>query len=645
MSLAFRLLILLLVTASAAQADDAATVNEEPITDADRDHWAFRPLVRPVPPAVVDAAWPLNPIDRFILARIEQEQLAPLPPADRVTLLRRVSFDLTGLPPRPDDVASFVADRSPDAYARLVDRLLASPAYGERWAQHWLDLARFAETDGFEHDKLRPDAWRYRDWVIDALNHDLPLDEFIALQIAGDELRPGDAQAAQATGFLLAGPDMPDINLSDERRHNVLNEITSTVGSVFLGLQVGCAQCHDHKYDPISQADFYRLRAVFETAELFKTPPVGRVVRESGAASTSHLMIRGDFRRPGPEVEPAFPRIANSWGDTLAPAGAGRRAALARWLIRPDHPLTTRVLANWLWQHHFGEGLCRTPGDFGLMGDSPTHPELLDWLATELVARGWSMKQMHRLLVTSAAYQQASRAESPEWSEDQSREARVRLRRSLAADPDNHWLSRTNRRRLEGEAIRDAMLAAAGRLSSSRGGPGVMAPLPAEVQGALLAGQWKTSPNEEEHLRRSIYLFVRRNLRYPLFEAFDRPDMQASCPRRGVSTTAPQALVLMNSDLAVSAAQALAERVTDQAETDELAQIRLIYHCALGRDPATYETEAARRFLQSQAAGSDAANRHLPPNSTPDKGDPRANAALVDFCRAMLNLNEFVYVD
>lgn len=347
-------------------------------------------------------------------------------------------------------------------------------------------------------------------------------------------------------------------------------------------------------------------------------------------------MVRGDFRRPGPVVEPAFPRIANPWDDEVLATSAGqptsgRRAALARWLTRPDHPLTTRVLMNWLWQQHFAHGLCRTPSDFGVMGDSPSHPKLLDWLATELVAHGWSLKQMHRLVVTSATYRQASRLGSPEWSEEQNREAESRLRRSLAVDPDNRWLGRMNRRRLEGEEIRDAMLAAAGRLSAGRGGPGVMAPLPPEVQGALLAGQWKTSPNEEEHRRRSVYLFVRRNLRYPLFEAFDRPDTQASCPRRAISTTAPQALVLMNSEFAVAAAQALAEQALREAGADATARIALIYRWTLGRDPMASESDAARRFLNSQTAGS----------------DPLAHdrAALIDLCRAMFNLNEFVYVD
>jgi hypothetical protein len=544
-----------------------------------------------------------------------------------------VTFDLTGLPPRPDEVAAFLADDSPLAYERVVDRLLASPAYGHRWAQHWLDLARFAETDGFEHDKVRPEAWRYRDWVIEALNRDLPLDEFVQLQIAGDEIRPDDPQAAIATGFLLAGPDMPDINLLEERRHMVLNEITATVGSALLGLQVGCAQCHDHKFDPISQADFYRLRAVFESAELFKTPVAGRVVQESQTVPVSHLMVRGDFRRPGPIVQAAFPRIANLPGDAISqPADkpAGRRTALARWLTSDRQPLTPRVLANWIWQHHFTQGLCRTPGDFGAMGDLPTHPELFDWLATELVGQGWSLKRMHSLLVLSDAYRRSSRPTSPDWSSKQARDAQERWQLAAGADPHNSWLWRMNRHRLEGETARDAMLAAADTLSRGWGGPGIMAPLPTELVATLLPGQWKASENQEEIHRRSVYLFVRRNLRYPLFEVLDRPDTNASCPRRNVSTTAPQALALLNSDFSLSAARELATFIAGHEPSNAEAQVRLVYERTLGRPPSDQELRAATSLLAA-------------PSQPQSAGTP--SAALVDLCLAMFNLNEFIYVD
>ena len=622
--------LLVIVGLATARADESAPLVEPPITPADRDYWAFKPLSRPsLPETDGDGT---SPIDGFILARLKREGILPLPEADRLTLLRRVTFDLTGLPPSPDEIAAFLADNAPDAYEHVVDRLLASPAYGERWAQHWLDLARFAETDGFEHDKVRPDAWRYRDWVIDALNRDMPLDEFIQLQIAGDELQPEDPQAAIATGFLLAGPDMPDINFQEERRHNALNEITATVGSVFLGLQVGCAQCHDHKFDPISQADFYRLRAIFESAELFKTPPVGRVVYESGSVPVSHLLIRGDFRRPGPVIEPAFPRVANLHEETIGvPSGrpGGRRAALARWLTSGRQPLTPRVLANWIWLHHFGQGLSHTPGDFGAMGDRPSHPELLDWLASELVTQGWSLKKLHRLLVTSAVYRRASSPSSSGLTPEQAQLSQERWDRAAAADPYNHWLWRMNRRRLEGEAVRDAMLAAAGRLSQGRNGPGVMAPLPTELVATLLPGQWKASGDEEAIHRRSVYLFVRRNLRYPLFEVLDRPDTNASCPRRNVSTTAPQALAMLNSDISLSVARELATFLM-ASSADAKTQIALLYQRALGRPPTDCETAAAFSFLQSPPASNNLAE---PP------------AALIELCLAVFNVNEFVYVD
>ena len=653
----------------AAAPEAGVGLHEEPITDYDRDHWSFRPLVRPEPPTVGDEAWVHTPIDRFILAKLEAEKLAPMPEAEAAALLRRVTFDLTGLPPTPEELDAFLqsAIRSPQsAIETVVDRLLASPAYGERWGQHWLDMARFAETDGFEHDKVRPDAWRYRDWVIDALNRDLPFDEFVRLQLAGDELRSDDREAAIATGFLLAGPDMPDLNIPDERRHNVLNEMTSTVGAVFLGLQLGCAQCHDHKYDPLSQADFYRLRAVFETADLFKSSNVGRVLREKDSQPpVSHLMVRGDFRRPGAVVEAAFPRIANRSDDkpptALKPdaeAPSGRRTALAKWLTRPDHPLLTRVAANWIWQHHFGEGLSRTPGDFGLMGDTPSHPELLDWLATELVREQWSLKKLHKLMVMSAVYRTASRPASPEWNDAQTAAAQAAWDRLLATDAPNRLLGRSSRRRLEGEAIRDAMLASADRLSPRKGGPGIMAPLPAELTSTILKGQWKTAEDPEDHRRRSIYLFVRRNLRYPLFDVFDRPDTNSSCPRRYRSTTAPQALVLLNSEQSLAAARDLAGFVMQHADDSfresesnsrsELAT-NLLWQRTLSRQPTAVEQAAAREFLKAQTTllqqgGRKADDLALPTPLTAD-AEPHAAAALVDLCLAMFNLNEFVYVD
>ncbi len=600
--------IITLLVVAVASADEQFT--EPPITESDRGHWAFQPLSRPTPPSVQNANWCRTAIDWFILARLEKagfvgqvfnlpgqfsRQVENLPhDADPATLLRRVCFDLTGLPPSLEMQDEVAADESVDWYERLVDRLLASPSYGERWAQHWLDVARFAETDGYEHDHVRPNAWRFRDWVIEAHNRDLPLNEFIGQQLAGDELWPGDESALIATGFLFCGPDMPDINQQEERRHTFLNDMTATVSSVFLGLQMGCAACHDHKYDPISQADFYRLRACLDVEPLFEIhPQLGQVMREkSPKAPVSRLAIRGDFRRPGPTVEAAFPRIANLSNDAIAPPSSdakttGRRMALANWLTRADNPLAVRVIVNRIWQGHFGQGLVGTPSDFGVMGASPTHPELLDWLATELPRLGWSRKRLHRLIVTSATYRQAS----------------------------------FPRRRLDGEAIRDALLAASGQLNRQTGGPGFRPPLPNEVVRTLLKDQWPVTANTAEHRRRSVYLFVRRNLRYPLFEAFDKPDANASCPRRNISTIAPQSLLLLNGDDSLAAATQLAKLIETQTDSDSETAIKLAYRRILNRRPTTEEQRAASEFLRE------------------------SNSTLTDLCLALFNVNEFVYVD
>ena len=596
--------------------------SEPEITDENREHWSFTPLVSPNVPDS-DSEWSRNAIDAFILKKLIDSNLSPAPEATPVTLLRRRYFDLTGLPPTPAEIDRFLSDNSEDAYERLVDRLLDSPAYGERWAQHWLDLARFAETDGFEHDKLRPNAWKYRDWVIAAFNDDMPYDEFVRLQIAGDE---SGAASRVATGFLTCGPDMPDINLQEERRHSFMNEVTSTVGSVFLGLQVGCAQCHDHKFDPISQLDFYRLRAFFDPAFRFTKNKVASLPNGNDSSSVSHLMIRGDFRRIGDAVEAAFPRIINvsRTKPKVATDQNNLRTELATWLTRPDNPLSMRTIANRLWQHHFGEALCDSPSDFGVMGGTPEHGELLDWLATEFPRRGFSFKSMHRLIVTSATYRQTSQLLA-----DSSSAQKSQWQRSLQTDRRNRLYSRGTRRRLEGEAIRDTMLAASGQLSERRSGPGIRPPLPDELVHTLLKNQWPVSKDSADYTRRSIYLFVRRNLRYPLFEAFDKPDTNFSCPRRNESTIAPQALMLLNSKLSLDAAKALVGLVTATVNKNLPAgnqqQIELIYLRCLSRRPSAVELELANEFLNSAS------------------GDHRA--ALVDLSLAVFNLNEFLYVD
>lgn len=709
----------------------SSAIAEPDLTSSDLDHWAFKPLKIAEPPAVRDRAWPANAIDQFILARLEAANLQPMPPADRLTYLRRVTFDVTGLPPTPEEQTTFLEDITPDAVARLIDRLLASPAYGERWALHWLDLARFAETDGFEHDLVRPNAWRYRDWVIQALNADLPYDEFVRMQLAGDLIHPDDPDSAVATGWLLCGPDMPDINNQDERRHTVLNEMTSTVGSVFLGLQIGCAQCHDHKFDPLSQADFYRLRACFESTSIFKdhpipTPeqqaefavrqkergaasreldrdlaaldetarqrireknpdlqpspkelqealndaerqqhrelskkrdqlpklpemPAGRVVRE-GPPQTCHLAIRGDFRRLGPDMPPGWPRVLQNVSTaSITPTSKNPRVALAEWLTQPDNALATRVIVNRIWQYHFGEGLVRSPSDFGKMGNDPTHPELLDWLAREFPRNGWSLKWLHKLMLTSATYQQASRPDSPDWSASTREQARQSWQQSRKQDPQNNLLSRMNRLRLEGEAIRDALLAAGDGVNPNRFGPGIRPTLPVEMVSTLLKNQWPVTPEVTEHSRRSVYLFVRRNLRYPLFDAFDRPDPNATCPRRNRSTIAPQALILLNSEVSLAAARNLCGYALEREPDDIKQRVRLCYRRTLGRPPTAEELQVATDFLEAETrqlkAGQRPTTELAAPQNLPANISPEAAAALTDFCLALFNLNEFVYVD
>lgn len=628
---------LLLATSYAwpLSAEEAAPdpLKESPISDLDREHWAFQSLKKPALPVVRDEhGWAQTPLDAFVLQKLERRELSPRPEATRAQLLRRLSFDLLGLPPTPEQLAAFENDQSPNAYERLVDRLLASPHYGETWGQHWLDLARFAETDGFEHDRTRASAWKYRDWVIRALNRDLSYDRFLALQLAGDELAPGDADAEIATMFCLSGPDMPDINRQDLRRHDLLNEMTGTVGSTFMALQFGCCQCHDHKYDPLSQADFYRLRAFFEPAVATKKDVLVSVMRETKREpAPTFVYLRGDVDRPGPVIEPAFPRVLNEAASALTSPDASaksshRRAALAAWLTRDDHPLTARVIANRVWQHHFGRGLATTPSDFGTVGDEPTHPALLDWLAVELTEHDWSLKHLHRLIVTSAVY----RAAPAQQGDDPA---------LYVGYP---------RRRLPAEALRDALLVVSDQLSIEAGGPGVMPPLAPEIASTLLKDQWKVNADPADHVRRSVYIFARRNLRYPLLDAFDRADANQTCAARHVSTTAPQALTMLNSEFSLDVARrlaggALAESRGDVEQAFEIACIR-----CFARPPTTSERRMLLSFLEQQTKRLAAEKREgkslaLPIPQT--DGEPTQAAAFVDFCLALINTSEFVYVD
>ncbi|MBL9117799.1 MAG: DUF1553 domain-containing protein [Verrucomicrobiaceae bacterium] len=589
--------------------------NEPALAAEDKQHWAFQPLLLPQPPPVHNEQLARNPIDRFILASQEAVGEKLFPEAPPLTLLRRLTFDLTGLPPTAEQARAYLASHATNgdaAYESIVDELLRSDRYGEAWAQHWLDLARYADTDGFEHDLERKEAWKYRDWVIRALNADIPFDEFAAMQIAGDEL-PGSE--AIATGFLLSGPDMPDTNFQDERMHLLLNGITSTVGSTFLGMTIGCAQCHDHPYDPLSQADFYRLRACFDNIPKLKRdkqlPP--SYIEASVKPRESRVAIRGDHQRPGPVIPAGFPRIANPAEIDVYPTPAGnssgRRAALARWITQPTNVLFLRTSVNRLWLHHFGRPLVGSPNDLGKQGEKPTHPQLLDWLAAELPREKWSLKRMHKMIVMSATYRQA-----PVMQHDSGGKAAE----LYVGFP---------RKRLTGEQLRDAMLLVSNRLNYKMGGPGVSLPLPAEVSTTLLKKQIAITQDEAEHNRRSIYVFARRNLRYPLFDVFDRPDALVSCGRRSESTTAPQALMLLNSSFTQTMANSLAAVI---ASTDSEPQ-RIIadatWSC-YSRPPTDLELSIGTEFLQKQQMLT-----------------KTFQEAVSDYCLALLNASEFSWVD
>jgi hypothetical protein len=557
--------------AASIRASSDPVKDERPIKPEDKDHWAFKPLqTAPGKTGIDDLA----------------EHSSS--PADPATLIRRLTFDLTGLPPSPHEVAAFskaCIQHPESSIEQLADRLLASPRYGEHWAQWWLDLARYADTDGFEYDAERNRAWQYRDWVIDALNRDMPFDAFVQHQIAGDLM--GDETA---TGFLFSCPDMPDLNNQNERRHVLLNDIATTVGAVGLGLTVGCAQCHDHPYDPISQADFYRLRAFFDNTVLTKnSKPLGPAVRiftEGIPAST--VFVRGDFKRPGPGIQPAIPRV---FGATPPQAD---RTALAQWLASKNNPLFLRAMANRLWQQHFGNPLAAIPGDLGHQGEAPANPGLLDWLAAELPRQNWSLKRLHKVIVMSQTYQQKSSTPT----------------------------------RLTGEMLRDAMLSVSGQLNLKTGGPGVKLPIPKEISSTLIKSQAEATKDVSEHTRRSIYAFARRNLRHPLFELFDRPDAQISCARRNASTTAPQALMLLNSDFAHSIAAKIATQLNEQYGSNAADLITAATLRCLSRQPTPQEIEIGQKFLQKQTALTSGFRE-----------------ALADYCLALLNSNEFVYVD
>lgn len=716
--------------------------DERQITDADRAHWAFQPIKRPQIP-VVGQGEIQNGIDAFIGAQLADAGLTFSPPATPRELFRRVHFDLLGIPPTPDDLVEFESDPDPNAYERVIDRLLASPQYGEAWGRRWLDVVRFAETAGFNADPARPLSFKYRDYVIQAFNEDRPYDRFIHEQLAGDEMFPDDPQALIATGYNAMWPD--ESNASDIllARQDALNDLTANVGAVFLGLSVGCAQCHDHKFDPIRQRDFYQLQAFFagivpqqhiecgtqeelaqrsgqmsdwqrETAavrselhelerlarsragavkrlkfpdvvlnaidtagsertpyqrqlvfwserqiefkeadleqqldeqqrserkqlqqrlaELSKSSP--RELREldawmgvevSAIPPPTFLLAAGSYNRPVEQVPSNFPLVlCSSESEATVDAtptirSSGRRAELARWMTRRDNPLVARVIVNRVWQHHFGRGLVPNANDFGTQSPPPSHPELLDWLAAELMDSDWSLKHLHRLIVTSHVYRQAGDFGTVETS----------MQAVTKVDPDKKLYWHFPRRRLSGEQLRDALLAVSGQLNLKMYGPGVRPPLPKNYNGREA---WKVTEDQAEHSRRSVYLYAKRNLPFPMLAAFDFPDMHESCAERTETTVAPQALTMLNSDEMLKFAGDFARRLTD--EQAELGLVERAYLYAFGRRPNPDEQAAAAEFLQRQ-------EKYLG-----EAGVERTSIeAVKDFCHSLLNANEFLYVD
>jgi len=690
------------------------------ITAQDRAHWAFQPLRRPTPPAVKQRAWVRNPIDAFVLARLEARGLAPNPPATRYELIRRAYYDLIGLPPKPEEVEAFVRDPAPDAYERLIDRLLASPHYGEKWGRHWLDLVRYAETNSYERDNPKPNAWRYRDYVIRSFNDDKPYDRFILEQLAGDELPDGGNDGIVATGFYRLGIWDDEPTDRELAFYDGVDDLITTTGQVFLGLTLDCARCHDHKIDPISQKDYYRFLAFFRNinhfrnggptderplftssedrqayeaavaalqrrrqdleaqlneiailfraefarahpdrrlpgdpvqfAQLLEGPegirllgeerarrhrtlreeierlrrervPIDRAlcITEAGRQPPeTFVLLRGNPAAKGEKVEPGFPEIFNAPPPTIEPpangASSGRRLALARWIASPENPLTARVMANRVWQYHFGRGIVRSANNFGLQGDRPTHPELLDWLATELIRGGWRLKPLHRLIMTSNTYRMSSRGNA----------------RALQVDPENDLFWRFNMRRLTAEEIRDSILCVTGVFNPKMYGPSIYVDLPAEVLAtqSMPGRGWGKSPPEEQ-ARRSIYIHVKRSLLVPILEVHDLAETDRTTPVRFASTQPTQALLMLNSEFMNQQATRFAERLRREAGEDPRAQVRLALHLATQRPPTPAEIERGVRLIASLQE----VDRLAP------------DVALRYFCLMVLNLNEFVYLD
>ena len=641
----------LVVSILAAAAPEETVAPLGKYTSGERRHWAFQPRRAPQPTATIDT---------YILESLRKANLTPAPEADRATLIRRATYDLHGLPPTPEETKAFLNDPSPKAYETLIERLLASPRYGEQWARHWLDVVRFAESDGYEYDTHRPDAYRYRDYVIQSFQQDKPYNQFIQEQLAGDEAEPATPTLLIASGFNRLGPLRKNAGNQEvaSSRNEVLTEMTNIVGAAFLGVTVGCARCHDHKFDPFRQSDYYRIQGYFsqthsrdvviatpdqqaahkaildpidaETKKLRtsmrkateeekgkiqirleeldeKMPPPLKayyaVTNNTKELTPIHLLGRGDYRSKGAKVGMRPLGILLPDTQQELPIDADKpRTQLANWVTDPANPLTARVMVNRIWGYHFGTGLVSTPNDFGRMGTRPTHPELLDYLANQFIAAGWQMKPLHRLMMLSSTYRQAS--QSPQE------------KAFATIDPANKLLWKWNRRRLDAEELRDSILAVTGKLNLKAGGPSVMASIDPELIKDLKRPQyWVTTKDKTEHNRRTIYMIYKRNLILPFMQVFDSPDTLLSCARRDQSTHAPQALELMNGDFTNRLAHDLASRI--KAEGNDYA-----FQLIASRAPNPKERRLSLKYL--------------------DDPDP---AALTEFALSLLNSNAFLYVN
>ncbi|MCB1224416.1 MAG: DUF1553 domain-containing protein, partial [Verrucomicrobiales bacterium] len=594
-----------------------------------QEHWSFQPIHHPQPPTPKKAEGARNSIDRFIRAKLDTHQLQPAPEADPATLIRRLSLDLTGLPPTPREVKKFERDcaKNDRAYDHLVTRLLASPHFGERWGRHWLDMARYADSNGFLGDGARPEAWRYRDWVIDSFNRDQPFDQFTIEQLAGDLLPEPTPSQLTATGFHRNAALNTEAGVDKElARFQNLADRVNTTGRVWLGFTLGCAQCHTHKYDPITIRDYYSFYAFFNNTQDKEQPGTkAQILAEvTKDRRQTYVHLGGDYARQGPDVVPASLSHLTPLKKATGTAEA-TRLDLARWMVSKNNPLTARVAVNHLWSRLFGTGLVATEDDFGTTGASPSHPELLDWLATEFIARGWSRKALIRLIVTSATYRQSA-AHRDDLTE---------------IDPLNRLLARQNRLRLEAEIVRDSALSVSGLLTPSIGGPSFRPPLPEDLFDVGRSKGWKASPGSERY-RRSLYIITLRSTLYPLMTTFDAPDAAEACVHRDRTNSPLQALALLNEGVFIEAAEALAQR----ALTSPGQPLPFLFREILNRRPRaeeldrlkTFHTEQLRRFKANPQLAFDLTSEaNLPPPPTFIEA-----AALTATARVLLNLDEFI---